>query len=93
MTDECFPVRKLDPSIPREPLRLMSKEQELLQSRTVSFSSHHCLQSPGARRTNGGGESHKLQFKNQCSDVLINLGSHERFFRPFFFVILYLTIF
>lgn len=25
VTDECFPVRKLDPSVPREPLRLMSK--------------------------------------------------------------------
>lgn len=98
MIDECFPVRKCYPSIPRGPLRLMSMCQEP-PSLCLAVSSHsvlkNCLQNPRAKKNKTKLVCKKLppnsDLKNQCPDVIINLGSYYQF--SLVLCILYLTVF
>ena len=84
MIDECFPVRKCSPSLPRGPLRLMSMCQEP-PSLCLAVSSHsvltNCLQSPRTKKKQKQKQKlvckklpQKTDLKNQCPDVIINLG-------------------
>ena len=102
MIDECFPVRKCYPSIPRGPLRLMSRCQEP-PSLCLAVSSHsvliNCLQSPRAKKKKQNKTKNLVykklplnsDLKNQCPDVIINLGSYYQF--SLILCILYLTVF
>ena len=101
MIDECFPVRKCSPSLPRGPLRLMSMCQEP-PSLCLAVSSHsvltNCLQSPRTKKKQKQKQKlvckklpQKTDLKNQCPDVIINLGSYYHFL--LILCILYLTVF
>ena len=93
MIDECFPVRKCYPSIPRGSLRLMSMCQEP-PSLCLAVSSHlvltNCLKSPRAKKKKLVCKKlpQKTDLENQCPNVIINLGFYYHFSLFFVFFIL-----